>query len=350
MRPLPRLGLTLALCLAPVVAARADLINLIPGSTVKAAGGAVRGTVTAESPAEVTVKVGNAEQKVPVAQIASIRYDGRPPSMDQAQSREAAGNFAEAADLYKKAAAESSSKPFIAEDALFSQARVTADLGLTDPARLDAAVALLDGFLKAHGSGRHVLPALETLAKLQIQKGSYDAVGATLDRLAKIPGSADRAAVLRARVATRKGDHSAALSELDSMIASAPEGSVKRRDAQLAKAESLVAQKKFADAETLLRGVIAGAPSEDAATQAAAYNTLGDSLRAAGRTKDALYAYLHTDLLYSKDKEQHPKALARIVEIWRALKRDDRADEALDRLKAEYPKSPFLAALNKPAG
>lgn len=350
MRPLPRLALTLALCLAPVALARADLINLIPGSTVKGASGAVRGTVTAETPAEVTVKVGTTEQKVPVAQIASIRYDGRPPSLDTAQSREAAGNFAEAADLYKKAAAESSTRPFIAEDALFSQARVTADLGLTDPAKLDSAVTLLDAFLKAHGNGRHVLPALETLAKLQIQKGSYDAVGATIERLSKIPGSADRAAVLRARVATRQGKHAVALTELDAMISSAPEGSVKRRDAQLAKAESLVAQKKFAEAETLLRAVIAGAPPEDAATQAAAYNTLGDGLRAAGRTKDALYAYLHTDLLYSKDKEQHPKALARIVQIWRDLKRDDRADEALDRLKSEYPKSPFLATLAKPAG
>ena len=90
--------------------------------------------------------------------------------------------------------------------------------------------------------------------------------------------------------------------------------------------------------------MIQGAPAEDAATQAAAHNTLGDCLRAAGRPKDALYAYLHTDLLFFKDKEQHPRALAQIVQIWRELKRHDRADEALDRLKAEYPKSPYLNA------
>lgn len=338
------------LALSVAASAQADLVNLIPGQTQKYPGGVVRGTVTAESPTEVTVRVGNATQAVPVNLIASIRYDGRPGTFDLAAAREAAGNLAEAADLYKKAAAESESKPLIAADALFNQARVTADLGLTDPSKADAAVALLTAFLRTHANSRHAVPGLEALAKIQMQKGSFDAVGATLDQLAKIPGTADRAAVLRARVASKKGDHSSAISELDAMIASAPEGSTKRRDAQLTKAESLVALKKFAEAEALVRGVITGAPAEDAATQAVAYNTLGDCLLAANRPKDALYAYLHTDLLFFKDKEEHPKALAKIVQLWRQLKRDDRADEALDRLKAEYPKSPYVAAAGPKSG
>ncbi len=345
-----RILLTLALAVTAAPAARADLINLIPGSTYKATGNAVRGTVTAESPTEVTVKVGNTNQAVPTSQIASIRYDGRPASLDLASAREASGNLAEAADQYKKAATEAASRPFIVDDALFNQARVTADLGLTDPSRTDAAIALLEAFLRDHSGSRHLVPSLEALAKLQMQKGSYDAVAQTIDRLSKIPQTADRAAILRARVATRKGDHDAAISELDAMIAAAPEGSIKRRDAQLAKAESLVALKKYPEAEALVRGVIKGAPAEDAATQAVAHNTLGDCLRAAGRPKDALYAYLHTDLLFFKDKEQHPKALARIVQIWRDLKRDERADEALERLKQEYPKSPYVAAASAKAG
>ncbi|MFN2450716.1 MAG: hypothetical protein ABR508_13200, partial [Candidatus Baltobacteraceae bacterium] len=59
-----------------------------------------------------------------------------------------------------------------------------------------------------------------------------------------------------------------------------------------------------------------------------------------------LYAYLHTDLLFFKDKEQHPKALARIVQTWQELKRPDRADEAFERLKQEYPKSPYVASVS----
>ena len=139
-----------------------------------------------------------------VNQIASIRYDGRPGTFDLAAARESAGNLADAADLYKKAAAESDTKPMIAADALFHQARVTADLGLTDPAKTDAAIALLTHFLKTNAGGRHAVPALEALAKLQMQKGTFDAVGPTIDQLAKIPGTADRAAVLRAGSRARR--------------------------------------------------------------------------------------------------------------------------------------------------
>jgi tetratricopeptide (TPR) repeat protein len=343
------LTLSIALGLACATSVRADLIALIPNSTFKSPGNVVRGTVVAETPTEVKVRNGNAEQSVPVSQIASIRYDGSPGSLALAQSRESAGNLAEAADNYKKAAADSATKPFILEDALFNQARVTADLGLTDPAKTDAAIALLDAFLKAHSNGRHTVPALESLAKLQMQKGSFDAVVLTIDRLSKIPETADRASVLRARVASRKGDYTSSIGELDSIITSAPDGSTKKRDAQLAKAESLVAMKKFPEAEGLVRGVIKVAPAEDFATQALAHNTLGDCLRAAGRPRDAMFAYLHTDLLFFKDKEEHPKALAKIIQLWREQSRPDRADEVLERLKQEYPRSPYTAAAMKPA-
>jgi tetratricopeptide (TPR) repeat protein len=110
----------------------------------------------------------------------------------------------------------------------------------------------------------------------------------------------------------------------------------------LAKAENLAALKKYKEAETLLREAIAGSPAEDATAQATAYNTLGDCFRAANRPKDALIAYLHTDLLYAKNKEEHPRALYRIQSLFRQLKQDGRADEFAQRLKQEYPRSPWL--------
>src|SRR6201999_4169409 len=112
-QPMPRRILALTIALALASSARADLINLIPNSTLKVPGGAIRGTITAESPTEVTVRVGGATQAVPVNQTAWIRYDGRPGTFDLAAARESAGNLAEAAELYKKAAAESDTKPMI---------------------------------------------------------------------------------------------------------------------------------------------------------------------------------------------------------------------------------------------
>ena len=119
---------------------------------------------------------------------------------------------------------------------------------------------------------------------------------------------------------------------------------VKAREARLAKAESLAGLKKFPEAEADVRAVIQASPPEDFAAQSAAYNTLGDCLRAAGKPKDALLAYLHTDVLYAKDKEQHPRALAQIAQLWRELKREDRANEIDGAPQAGVPRSPWLSA------
>jgi tetratricopeptide (TPR) repeat protein len=108
-----------------------------------------------------------------------------------------------------------------------------------------------------------------------------------------------------------------------------------------------VSLKKYADAEKLLQTVINGAPAEDAATQASAYNALGDCRKAAGRPKEAIQSYLHTDTLFFKEKDEHARALAALSQLWRdpQLNRPDRAEETLERLKSEYPRSPYLAAL-----
>ena len=322
---------------------RGDEVVLVPNSTVKGAvGGRVRGAVQTETPTEVTVKLGTTTISVPTGEIVSIKYDGQPPDMVLADLRESSGLLSEAADLYKKAAAAAAGKPFVAQSALFHQAKDTAEVAMADPARAAEAIVLLDAFVKGNASGRHVVAALETLARLQLQKGDVVAVEKTIAALEKQPQGADRAAVLRARVFAKKGDHEKAISELDRMIKNSPEGSTRQREARLAKAESLATLKKFAEAETDVRAVIKATSPEDVQAQSAAYNTLGDCLRAAGKPKDALLAYLHTDLLYAKDKEQHPRALANAAQIFRELKRDDRADELLQRLKQEYPQSPWL--------
>ncbi len=337
----------LALLLSGTVLA--DEVVLIPGSTFKqATGGRVRGSIQSESATDVAVKLGANTINVPTDQILSVHYDGQPASMALAETNESTGQFEKAADLYKKAATEASAKPLIEQAALYKQAALTAEGALADPGKAAGAVTLLDAFVKAYPSGRNTGAALENLARLQMQKNDYASVEKTIASIEKLPHGADRAAVLRARISAKKGEHEKALAELDKLIKSSAEGTSRRRDAQLAHAESLVGLKKYTDAETEVRGVIKALPAEDVASQSIAYNTLGDCLRAAGRPKDALLAYLHTDVLYSKDKEQHPRALFQIEQLWRQLKRDDRADEVHAKLKQDYPQSPWATARATP--
>lgn len=344
-----RLVRRVVICLAAASAfaagARADVVTLIEGTTFKGGqGGAVRGTVQSESPAEVVVSLGNSTTKVPTDQIANVEYQGQPASMQLGETRERAGQLAEAAAEFKKAAAEAGNKPFVVQAALFREAKCLADLALTDPGRVKEAVGRLSAFLKAHPNSRHAANAQETLARLQLHAEDHQAASAAVAELAKLPLSADRAAILKARILVARGDHAAADAEINRLIEELPEGSAQRREARLVKVEALVGEKKFNDAESLARQVIAEAPAEDAPAQAPAYNALGDCLLAGNRPKEALLAYLHTDLLYSKDKEEHPRALRQIELLFRRLGQTSRADEYAQRLKQDYPNSPWIGA------
>ncbi len=214
---------TLALA-APAVA---DEVVLIPNSTFKGAtNDRVRGTVQSESTAEVVVKLGVNTINVPTDQIVSIRYDGQPASLALAESNESGGQLTKAAELYKKAAADAAGKPFVEQTATYKQAEVTADLALGDPSKLAEAVGLLQTFVKTYPTSRHIGPALEALARLQLSKGEFAAADKTIADLAKLPSGADRSAVLKAKVLARKGDNAGAITELDKLIASSPAGSV----------------------------------------------------------------------------------------------------------------------------
>ena len=331
--------LVVSVLVAPAIV-RGDDVALVPGSTVKMAiGGHVRGSVQSESPSGVVVTLGTNTTTVPIDLIVSIRYDGQSPSFQLGESREAADQLAEAADLFKKAATESAGRPFPVQAALFREAQVLAELATVEPDRLKEARSKLDHFIRTYPGGRHIAPAREALARLQIHTGDFAGAETTIAALARMPKAGEKAAVLRTRVLARQGKHDQAIAALDQLIGSSPKGSARQRAAMLAKAESLAATRKYKEAEELVRQVITASPPEDAASQAPAYNTLGDCLRAANRPKDALIAYLHTDLLYSKDKEEHPRALHSISLVFRQLKQDARADEFAQRLRQEYPRS-----------
>ncbi len=324
---------------------RGDDVSLIPGTTVKQAiGGRVRGTVQSETPTEVVVTLGTNTVTVPTDQIVSIRYDGQSANFQLGETREAAGQLAEAAELFRKAASESAARPFPHQAALFREAEVLVDLAAIEPDRFKEAKDKLNQFIRSYPGGRHIAPAREALARLQLNSGDFAGAEATIAALAKMPRAGERAAVLRTKVLAKQGKHDEAIAELDRLIASSPKGSPRQRAAMLAKCESLAATRRYKEAESLVRQVIQENPAEDAASQAPAYNTLGDCLSAANRPKDALIAYLHTDLLYNKNKEEHPRALHAIAAVYRQLKKDGQAVEYEQRLRQEYPRSAWNRA------
>lgn len=335
-------ALAITTSLSAAVGAEDGVLKLTPTATVKATGNQIKGPIQSETAAEVKI----ANQTVPVDQIDSLDYDPMPPNYLLASNREKAGNLPEAADLYAKAATEAGpGKPLVARAAQFNRARIVATLALGEPNRAAEAVKLLEDFLRAHANSRQAGPAHELLARLHINKQEYDKADKALGDLAKIPWAESRAKVMRAELLMRQGKYDEALASLDDLLKTSAEGTEQRRAATLARAEALAGLKRFDEAEKLARDVIGSAGPEDAEAQASAHNALGEVLKQAGKPKEALVEFLHTDILYPRDRERHAQALARIAELCRELKLEDQAKDATDRLKADYPASPFAAAI-----
>ena len=338
-----RRWICLALAIGISAVATADEVVLLPNATLKLPGGRVRGQITAETPTDLKINpTTGADQTIPLDQIESISYDGAPATFSLAETRANNGQFAEAADLYKKAATEATGKPFIIQTAQFRRAAILTNAGFASPAEAEAAIEELQAFVRAYPASRHLATALENLIRLHLQKGDTVKATAALNTLKeKVPGVLGLATILESKILAKSGKPDQAIAILDRVIAGDKESPIARQ-AQLAKAESLAGEKKYDEALSVVQQVIEQSPPEAYEIQAEAHNTMGDCYRAANRPKDALLAYLKTDILFSKDKAQHPKALAMIEQLFRELKADIRADEVHETLKQLYPQSPYL--------
>ena len=133
------------------------------------------------------------------------------------------------------------------------------------------------------------------------------------------------------------------------MTAKGPSEESRKLEAKLGLARCLQLQSKFDDAIKLLDEVIIQSSPEDSKVQAEAYVRQGDCYQSSSKTKDALLAYLHVDVLFSTEKSYHPEALYHLSRLWALVQQPDRANEAADKLTAEYPNSPWSQKLKTPA-
>ncbi len=138
------------------------------------------------------------------------------------EARESAGQLAEAAELFKKAAAESAGKPYPLQAALFREAEVLTDLAAVEPDRIKDAKDKLTKFVRQYPSSRHTLSARACLARIQLASGDFPAAEAAIADLAKLPKGAERAAVLRTKLLAKQNKHKEAIDELDKLIARRP--------------------------------------------------------------------------------------------------------------------------------
>ena len=69
----------------------------------------------------------------------------------------------------------------------------------------------------------------------------------------------------------------------------------------------------------MIEQMIQDTDPEQKELQARAYNALGNCYEQAGRTKDALLAFLHVDVLYGTVPDAHAEALSHLIPLWESV-------------------------------
>jgi tetratricopeptide (TPR) repeat protein len=304
------------------------------------------GKITKITPTAVTVTRGTQTNDVAVNEIVTIRFDGEPRDLNLARASAERGNYADARAKIDGFDDDRLANSRVREDVEYLTAYIAAREALEGQGDAADAGRLMLDFIQKYPQDYHYFAATELIARLLLASGRYDQAMAFADRLATAPWpeyqlKADNA---KGQIHRSQRQFSEALAAYDAVLAksadSDDEGVIQQRLlATLGKADCLAALERGEEGVALVTDVITATDAEDAPRQSLAYNTLGNCYRADGRTKEALLAFLHVDVLYSSQHDAHAEALANLVELWEAAHHAERSVDARERLEKTYPQS-----------
>jgi len=337
---------------AAVVATRVSSLLAVDTVTRKSDGKKFGGTITDMSKNEFKVKRQVGEPDVIQANdVATIDWDGGGGELRLGYSDENSGKFDSALQRYAKAKAEVKS-PSAALKVEFDYiaARATARMALADPAKLVPAIQMLQAVQKSNPEHFRYYESVSLLGQVQLANGDFAAARTTFDLLAKAPWSDYKLAarIASGRILTAENKLDEAAKEFEAAAAAAtdsPADQVRKFEAMLGQARALVMQTKHEEALKILDVVTDKGPADESSLQAEAYVLQGNSLQALGRAKEAALAYLHVDILFSRETAQHAEALFNLIKVWKLVQLPDRSTEAEAKLVQNYPNSSWRKKL-----
>src|SRR4029078_1980993 len=174
--------------------------------------------------------------------------------------------------------------------------------------------------------------------------GGFDFAEKQYAELAKAPWPVYkmRAAVSLGRSLQAQGKNAEAIQQFDAALGMADDGADaqnQKLSATLGKAVSLAESGKGEDAVKIIQKVIRDADPQQKELHARAYNALGNCYEKTKQTKDALFAFLRVDVVYSNVPEAHAEALAHLVPLWKAVGNEEQSREARETLLQRHGNS-----------
>ncbi len=325
-----------------------QVVGMTVADIVKTVDGKVEGRVSAMTPLEVTVSQDGSSKTIPVNQIEWISFEEEPALLRRARDAVAAELYEEASKALENIKTDEIERAEVLQDIEFYAALSDAKLALRGDLDIREAGKRMRAFLTNHANNYHHLEACAVVGDLLAALGQYAGAREYYERVGKAPWPEYklRASAAMGQLLLAEKKPQEALKFFQHVIDAKVAG--KRVAAQqslafIGKARCLIQLGKPDEALPLANDVIAKADSEDTDLLGQAFLVLGIAHQKAGRLEDAMFALLRVDTMYFQNRDAHAEALAHLVEVFTALKKEDRARDArraLEDLTGEMQSAP----------
>jgi hypothetical protein len=192
-------------------------------------------------------------------------------------------------------------------------------------------------FIAEYKTGYEVWAAARSATRLYTELNKYDDVARTWNRMTKkevgLPADLLLEAQMQeidAQIRSKTGAATAQVAA-DALEKTAPAGTSKDKLAIYSLAAKAIAGGDAASGVKAIEEKINA--TKDAGTRGVGFGMLGELYMAAGRPRDAMWAYLWVETVYNVDKDEAFKAMCRLVEVFQAQMDDDRVRMYQDKLR-----------------
>jgi len=303
-----------------------------------------RGTITAVSPTKVTIQATGASLEFDTKDILKVTFGDEPAEIRTGRDRALAGQYEDCLDELKKVDTSAINNDVIRQEVGYYAAYCQGHLALSGGGDKTAAADLMKSFIGQNRGTFHFYEGGELLGDLNFASGEFTQAATFYGLIANAPWPEYqlRAKVLQARSQAAAGSYAEALPVFEEVLSSGlntPEAAEQKLQATVGRAVCLAATDRADEGIKIVQDLIAKNDPNDANLYGRAYNALGACYEKAGKTKEALLAYLHTDVLYFTNRQAHAEALYHLSKLWDQVNKADRAVKARSLLQSRYPGS-----------
>jgi tetratricopeptide (TPR) repeat protein len=300
-----------------------------------------RGMISKVSPNQVTIQATGASMDFDTKDILRVTFGDEPGELRTARDRALSGQYGDALAELKKVDTAAINNDVIRAEVGYYTAYCAAKMALTEGGDKAAAIGLMMNFIKENRGTFHFYEGVELLGDLHYASGEFAQASTFYGLIGQAPWPEYqlRAAVMQGRSLADAGKYPEALASFDRVLASGlstPPVNEQKMHATVGRAVCLAATGQAAEGIKIIQDMIAKNDPNDAELFGRAYNALGACYVKAGQTKEALRAYLHTDVLYFTNAQAHAEALYNLAKLWEQVNRSDRAVQARSLLQNRY--------------